>query len=167
MDSEREYIDYSVFLGMNAAAEPQRLRCKNFVASRRDSVILMTWDHVGRCDDIIWTFSREVQDLYYPFMDSLQSLRCLSREGYEDSTLRLATSDSRLQRLPVLHRLLVARALERGALVYTLDPTLLGAVDLPIRTPPEVRGEVAFPRELEALYQNALQLRVPLVFGGA
>jgi hypothetical protein len=137
MGSDIEYIDYTVFLGMNAASEPLRRSCKAFVADRLESEMVMTWDHVGRCDDIIWSYSRRLQDLYYPFMDGLHSQRCVRREGYEESSLRLALSDSRLQRLPVLQRLLVARALEQEAVIYTLDPALLREEGLPIRAPLE------------------------------
>jgi hypothetical protein len=162
MDSDLEYIDYTVFLGMNAASEPLRLSCKAFVAERLESEMLMTWDHVGRCDDIIWSYSRRLQDLYYPFMDGLHSQRCVRREGYEESSLRLALSDGRLQRLPVLQRLLAARALEQKAVIYTVDPLLLGAPELPVRRPPACTEERAFPDWLEGLYRQSLELRVPL-----
>ena len=162
MGSDIEYIDYTVFLGMNAASEPLRRRCKVFVGDRLESEMVMTWDHVGRCDDIIWSYSRRLQDLYYPFMDGLHSQRCVRREGYEESSLRLALSDSRLQRLPVLQRLLVARALEQKAVIYTLDPALLREEGLPIRAPLECAEEKAFPEWLEGLYQRSLELRVPL-----
>jgi hypothetical protein len=163
MGAEREYIDYTVFLGMNAAEEPVRLRCKALIASRLDGAVFMTWDHVGRCDDFIWQHSRALQDRYYPFMDALASHASLRREGYEDTTLLLATLDSRLQGLPILHRLLVARALERDSVVYTLDPGLLGHHALPVRPPPPCHTEAPFPGWLEPLYQGALELRIPLL----
>ena len=167
MGNDVEYIDYSVFLGMNARSEAIRRRCKGFLADRLEATVHMTWDHVGRCDDLIWGFSRELQDLYYPFMDALHSQRCLEREGYQDSTLRLATTDPRLQHLPVLPRLLVARALERQAVVYSVDPALLERAELPVRSPPARSHEPAFPEWLERLYQGALALRVPLFDQGA
>ena len=95
-------------------------------------------------------------------MDGLHSHHCMAREGYEDSTLRLAVKDARLQELPVVHRLLVARALERQARVYTLDPLLLQKSELPICAPPECEAEQPFPEWLEGLYQGSLNLRVPL-----
>jgi hypothetical protein len=164
MDNDLSYIDYSVFLGMNALAEPARLACKAFLADRFESRLWMTWDHVGRCDDIIWSYSRRLQDLYYPFMDVLHSQRCLQREGYQDSSLRLAVSDPRLQPLPVLHRLLVAQALERGAVVYTIDRALLDLAagsGLPIRAVPDCEREREFPSPMEQLYRASLELRVP------
>jgi hypothetical protein len=160
MDSEREYLDHTVFLGMHAALEPVRQRCKTLLAARLESTVFMTFDHVGRCDDVIWRYRRELQDQYYPFMDALHSLRCLAREGYEDSTLRLAASDGRVLGLPVVHRLLVARALERGAVVYTLAPGLLDRPDLPVRPPPACEHEAQFPPWLETLYRRSLALRI-------
>jgi uncharacterized protein DUF6190 len=157
-----EYIDHSVFLGMHAALAATRLRCKALLVARLRGTLLMTWEHVGHCDDIIWRHSRTLQDLYYPFMDALHSHRCLRREGYEDSTLRLATSDPRLLDLPVLQRLLAARALERQALVYTMDPVLLARPELPVQPPPACEREPEFPSWLEALYQSSLRLRIPL-----
>jgi hypothetical protein len=154
------YIDHTVFLGMHAVHEPTRLRCKALLVARLRSVLLMTWDHVGRCDDVIWTHIRALQDAYYPFMDALQSHRCLRREGYEDSTLRLAAADPHLQALPVLSRLLVARALEQRGVVYTLDPDLLARPELPVQAPPACAPEPAFPPWLEALYQSSLRLRL-------
>jgi len=159
----REYIDYTIFLGMNAAEEPVRLGCKALLAGRLESVVFMTWDHVGRCDDIIWQHSRALQDRYYPFMDALASHPCWRREGYEESTLALAGADSRLRGLPVLQRLLLARALEREAIVHTLDVGLLGRKDLPVRAPPPSSTEACFPDWLEPLYQDALPLRIRLL----
>ena len=175
MDSELAYLDYTVFLGMNAGEESVRLRCKAWFALRlersvarsrqptgpADGMLLMTWDHVGRCDDLIWRHSRELQDRYYPFMDALHSQPAWRREGYPESTLRLAAFDARLGELPVLQRMLVARALERQALVYTLDPDLLAQAHLPVRAPPEADREVAFPPWLETLYRRSLALRIP------
>ena len=93
-------------------------------------------------------------------MDSLHSQRCLRREGYEDSSLRLATSDSRLQRLPVLQRLLVARALERGAVVYTARSRSPARGGVAGPRAAGGAGERSFPRRLEGLYRN-----VPPSFG--
>lgn len=163
MPGSREYVDYTVFLGMNAVEEPVRRRCKALLAGRLESLVFMTWDHVGRCDDIIWQHSRSLQDRYYPFMDALASHASVRREGYEDSTLRLAAADARLQGLPVLHRLLLARALEREGVVYTLDVGLLGRKDLPVRAPPPAPDEASFPDWLEPLYQVALDLRIRLL----
>jgi hypothetical protein len=157
----REYLDHTVFLGMHAAAEPVRWRCKALVAARLGSTLFMTFDHVGRCDDAIWRHSRELQDRYYPFMDALHSLSCFQREGYEDATLRVAAADQRLLALPVLQRLLVARALERGAVVYSLAAELLDRPGLPVRPPPACASEVEFPRWLETLYRASLALRIP------
>ncbi len=166
MDNEREYVDYSVFLGMNAASDPLRLRCKAFVVERLKTTMWMSWEHIGRCDDVIWRYSRKLQDLYYPFMDGLHSHRCIQREGYEESTLRLALTEARLQGLPIFQRLLVARALERNGLVYSVDPALLGEADLPVRSPADGAVEAEFPEWLEALYRSSLQLRVPLFEAG-
>jgi len=156
----REYIDHTVFLGMNAAEPSLRVGCKALLVARLQRRLFMTWDHVGRCDDVIWSHDRELQDRYYPFMDALHSLPFLIREGYEDSTLRLASTDRRLASLPVFQRLLVARAIEREAVVYTADPTLAGRQDLPVRSPPRCDEEPAFPPPLEALYRNSLGLRL-------
>jgi hypothetical protein len=157
-----EYIDYTVFLGLNAVEEPVRLACKALVASRLPSAIHMTWDHVGRCDHTVWQHSRALQDRYYPFMDELASHAFLQREGYLDSTLRLAAFDERLRDVPVLHRLLVARALERQGTVFTLAPELAGRADLPVLRPPAALAEVEFPAWLEPLYQDSLALRIEL-----
>ena len=155
-----EYLDHRVFLGLNAADEVVRRRCKALLAARMKSVVFMTFDQVGRCDDIIWRFSRRLQDGYYPFMDALHSHRCLQRDGYEDSTLQVAADDPRLQGLPAGDRLLVARALERQGVVYTLDAGLLSRSDLPVRPPPACDAEVVFPAWLESLYQQGLELRI-------
>jgi hypothetical protein len=167
MGNDLEYVDYSVFLGMNAASDRVRLSCKAFVVERLKTTMWMSWDHIGRCDDVIWRYSRKLQDLYYPFMDGLHSHRCIQREGYEESTLRLALADPRLQRLPVFQRLLVARALERAAVVYSVDPAMLREEELPIRRPAAPGAEREFPEWLEALYRTSLQLRVPLFDEGA
>jgi hypothetical protein len=162
MAVERLYLDYTVFLGMNGAAEPVRQACKSLVAARLllQRPLFMTWEHVGRCDDVIWGYSRQLQDQYYPFMDALHSLPTWRREGYQESTLRRAAFDHQLQELPVFHRLLVAAALEHEGVIYTLDGGLLARGDLPVRTPPPVVREQAFPGDLEAPYRRSLELRI-------
>ena len=124
-----EYLEHRVFLGLNAANEQMRRRCKALLAGRMKSVVYMTFDQVGRCDDVIWRYSRRLQDPYYPFMDAVHSHRCLQRDGYEASTLHLAAHDPRLQGLPADERMLLARAIERQAVVYTLESRLLSRPD--------------------------------------
>jgi hypothetical protein len=165
MSAEPAYIDYTVFLGMNAAEPSVRLDCKGLLVARLEGRLFMTWDHVGRCDDIIWSHERALQDRYYPFMDVLHSRPFLTREGYQDSTLRLASADRRLASLPVLQRLLVARAIEQDAVLYTVDPVLAGRTDLPVRSPPRCERELAFPPPLEALYQDSLGLHLATLEG--
>jgi hypothetical protein len=165
-DLSPEYIDHTVFLGMNAAEPSVRFACKGLLVARLERRLFMTWDHVGRCDDIIWGHDRALQDRYYPFMDALHSRPFLMREGYQDSTLHLAGADRRLVSLPVLQRLLVARAIEQGAVIYTIDPILAGRSELPVRSPPGCAQELAFPPLLEALYQDSLGLRLASLGGG-
>ena len=122
----------------------------------------MTFDHVGRCDDVIWRYSRRLQDQYYPFMDALHSHRCLRRDGYEDSTLQAGGARSAgCSGLPGAQRLLLARALERQAVVYTLDPGLLARPELPVRAAAaQRRGRSSFPGGSRRCTARSLELRI-------
>ncbi len=85
------YLDYRVFLGMNAASELLQAEVQGSSwPTRLESEMVMTLDHVGRCDDVIWSYSRGCKTSTIRSWTRLHSHRCLRREGYEDSTLQPA-----------------------------------------------------------------------------
>lgn len=43
----------------------------------------MPLEEVGICDDLVWKMPRDIQDMYYPFMDNLHSMLDMSRLPYE------------------------------------------------------------------------------------
>src|SRR5689334_5110319 len=97
----KTFFDASVFLGMNCVDEEIRNICKNFFASQFKGVLATSLEQVGRCDDVIWSYSRELQDAYYPFMDQLHSLMTIRRQWFTRAELDRALSDERLEGLAV------------------------------------------------------------------
>lgn len=155
-----ELIDSSVFLGMHSVNEEIRISCKNYFIERLQTTIGMSLEHIGGCDNIIWLYPREVQDAYYPFMDTLHTIMNMNRLPYQENDIQLALTDSQLQPLPIYDRLLIALAKNRQQLVYTVNKQLLDKNYLPVRYP-EFESEKNFPKFLEDLYQTSLQLRIP------
>lgn len=160
MSEGSEFIDASLFMGMHSQDEATRIACKGFFVERLHSSVMMSLEHVGRCDDVVWHYGRTLQDLYYPFMDNLHTDMRIVRRGYEEKDLRLALSSPLLQELPMFERLLLAMVINREGTLYSVSRRLLGRKDLPVKAP-SANQEARFPGNLEQLYSVSLQFRVP------
>jgi Family of unknown function (DUF6190) len=162
MSSEpKTFFDASVFLGMNCVDEEIRNACKSFFASQFNGVLATSLEQVGRCDDVIWSYSRELQDAYYPFMDQLHSVMKICRQWFTRAELDRALSDARLEGLAIGDRLLLGKVIESGGNLYSVRPQLTCRDDLPVRKPANA-AELHFPDKLTDLYRTSLQLRIPL-----
>lgn len=158
--SPTELIDSSVFLGMHSVNEKIRISCKNYFVERLQTTIGMSLEHIGGCDNIIWLYPRELQDDYYPFMDTLHTIMKMNRLLYKENDIKVALADAQLQPLPIYDRLLIALAKNRKGVVYTVNKHLLAKNYLPICYP-KFKSEKNFPEFLEELYQTSLKLRIP------
>lgn len=157
---QAELIDSSLFLGMHSVNEEIRIACKNYFVERLQTKVGMSLEHIGGCDNIIWLYPRDLQDAYYPFMDTLHTVMKMSRLPYKEDNIKVALTDSQLQALPLYDRLLIALAKSRKEVVYTVNKHLLTKRDLPVYYP-QLSPEKNFPEGLEHLYQISLQLRIP------
>jgi uncharacterized protein DUF6190 len=157
------YADAALFLGMNSADESVRISCKAFFAARLDGRVVMSLEQVGRCDDVVWGFSRELQDAYYPFMDNLHTLMDIGRPAYDEADVRRGLDEELPKELPVHERLLLGMVLNRDGLLHSASPRLRDHGGLPVRPPAPVSGpEPSFPEPLEQLYRESLDLRIPV-----
>jgi hypothetical protein len=154
-------IDAAAFLGMHAVDDTTRGACKSFFARHLHDGVLMSLEHVGWCDDVIWGHPRVVQDAYYPFMDALHTEMDIRRVGYEEADIQAALGSTALQDLPIRERLLMGLVLRCGAMLHTAYPELAARRDLPV-VPVAPAGEQPFPEHLERLYQASLALRIPI-----
>lgn len=154
-----EFADAALFLGMNSADDQVRVACKSYFAARLTGRVTMSLEQVGRCDDLVWRFPREVQDAYYPFMDVLHTEMAIDRVGYDDADLRRALTEE--PELPMHERLLLAQVRNRGGRLHTASRRLLSGPERPATPPPDV-PELAFPEPLERLYRQSLVLRMPV-----
>jgi hypothetical protein len=153
------FVDASVFLGMHSADEASRRACKNFFVARFERRVAMSFEQIGLCDDFVWRHSRELQDLYYPFMDCLHSMMKFDRRPYVEADILYALNNMSLRRLSMPVRLSLAQASGAQGLLYSLHPELAERGELPVRRPPD-GAERNFPAELEARYRASLCLRV-------
>ena len=152
-------IDASVFMGMNARDDETRVACMSFMAQRFDEGVEMSWEQVGRCDDIVWAYERDVQDAYYPFMDVLHSTMSVTRRAYAAADLELALRGDGLAGLPLHEALAVAMAANADARLVTISPRLHDRPDLPVRRP-TASAVAEFPDPIAELYRRSLRLRV-------
>jgi hypothetical protein len=152
-------IDASVFMGMHARDETTRVACVSFMAERFEAGVAMSWEQVGRCDDIVWGYDRDVQDAYYPFMDVLHSTMPFTRRPYDVCDLELALRDRRLAGLPLHEALTVAMAANRDTCLVTLSARLHERCGLPVQRPCGAPG-MDFPAPVAGLYAASLRLRV-------
>ncbi|MDZ8186234.1 MAG: DUF6190 family protein [Nostoc sp. ChiSLP02] len=158
--AQTELIDSSLFLGMHSVDEETRIVCKNYFVERLETTISMSLEHVGGCDNIIWLYPRELQDAYYPFMDTLHTIMNIDRLPYQENDINRALTDSELQALPMYDKLLIGFAKNRKKTVYTVNKKLLNNDKLPVCNP-TTSEEKSFPDSLEKLYQISLLLRIP------
>lgn len=166
--SGEPFLDAALFMGMHSRDDEVRLGCKRFFTERfsghlSGERVLMSLEHVGRCDDLVWRYPRETQDEYYPFMDNLHTDMAIDRIGYDEQDLRLALEAKALTGLPLHERLLVAMAIRRDTVVVTASPRLSLRPDLPVRPVEPAKpadDEPVFPAPLERLYERSLALRV-------
>lgn len=170
-DSRDTFIDAALFLGMHSDDDALRIACKAFFVSHLDGRVVMSLEEVGRCDDVIWGYSRELQDLYYPFMDHLHTVMDISRQGYDQADVRLALSDTAVPaHVPFADRLLLGMVINRKGLLHTVGPRAAASgipvafEGAPVRIvagPPADLPEPSFPEPLERLYRASLALRLP------
>ncbi|MEU3751566.1 DUF6190 family protein [Streptomyces olivoreticuli] len=154
------YVDAALFLGMNSADEATRTACKSFFATRLHGRVVMSLEQVGRCDDLVWRFPRELQDAYYPFMDHLHTDMRIDRIGYTREDIGAGLGAPATAGLPVHEQLLAGMVLHREGVLRSVSPRLLARRELPVLAP-EPGPEVAFPEDLEKLYRASLALRIP------
>lgn len=152
-------IDASVFMGMHACDDATRVACASFMVERFQAGVAMSWEQVGRCDDIVWGYDRDVQDAYYPFMDVLHSTMAITRQPYDAGDVELALRDRSLAGLPLHEALAVAMASNRGEQLITISPRLHDRPGLAVGRPVAM-ATADFPEPLAGLYARSLRLRV-------
>ncbi|MFJ9433065.1 DUF6190 family protein [Streptomyces sp. NPDC101490] len=167
------FVDATLFMGMHSEDEAVRTGCKAFFAGRlaagEAGRVLMNWEQVGRCDDLVWGYGRRTQDEYYPFMDVLHTDLAVNRVPYDEDDVRRAFTSPGLGGLPAHERLLLAQVVGRGGVLHTASPRLAEAAGgLPVvpvaprasAAAPAPLVEPTFPAYLEDLYQRSLVLTV-------
>ncbi|MER5963141.1 DUF6190 family protein [Streptomyces sp. NPDC002057] len=166
------FIDATTFMGMHSKDDAVRVAAKAFFAGRLAAGdaggVVMSWEQVGRCDDLVWGYDRGVQDEYYPFMDVLHTDLAVERVGYGEDDVRRAFTSPELDGLPPHERLLLAQVIGRGGVLHTASPRLAGRAGLPVvplaplasADAPALGEEPSFPAYLEDLYQRSLVLTV-------
>lgn len=154
------FIDAALFLGMHSRCEAIRRACKNFVVLHLARPVFMSLEHVGWCDEVVWGYSRELQDLYYPFMDRLHTEMDIHRIPYEEQDLHRALKAPILKGLELFDRLLLAQILNQNGLLYTVNPCLLTTPGLPVVGVGGATQELPFPETLDKSYEVSLALRI-------
>lgn len=157
------YVDASLFMGMHSIDDSVRAACTSFFAEHLTSPLVMTYEEVGRCDDVVWSFSREEQDAYYPFMDVLHSLLPVRRRPYTtDDFTALTRLPSRTAGLTSRERMLLAAVTATGGRLVTVNPRLvpLAADGFPVAKPDPATGPGRFTEQLTELYATSLALKV-------
>lgn len=155
-------IDASWFMGMHHRQPQLRARSLAFFTEHYQRQARMSFSQIGICDAIIWKKPRELQDLYYPFMDVLHSQMRIQRAGYSDAVVLRAASSEELARLPTEKRLLAAQVLECQAPFYTHDRDFLQcpALEPWLATPNGTPAPGRFPEGLQRLYEASLALSI-------
>jgi predicted nucleic acid-binding protein len=151
------FIDATVFLAMHSADESIRIAAKNFFVEHFDKPLSMTLEDVGKCDDVIWQYGREEQDLYYPFMDRLHTVMNIQRVPYTLEAIEWMRADDQLS---VQQRLLLSMAAQKKANVVTADSHFAQYGGRSVELLAAATTEKQFSKELERCYQESLALQL-------
>jgi hypothetical protein len=162
-----KFVDATIFMGMQSVDRSLRIACKNYFVDRYYQTIAMSDEQAGKCDRIVWQYPREVQDIYYPFMDRLRTDMKIQGLPYESEDVAIALHDKRLDGLTTSQKLTLGMTIARKGKLYTIDKVLLELNKsltpddrLPIFQP-EISEEKNFPDEiLEECYQQSLSLKI-------
>lgn len=156
-----EYVDASVFLGIHNIDDKIRIACKNYFVQKlkNNETIGMSFEQMGKCTDIIWHCSELEQGKYYPFMDKLNTELKIRQSSYNEKDIQMSETNHILKDLRIIDRLKIGMVINRGGVIYTVNPYLLTRKGLPIKTP-EYGKELSFPTDLEKLYQTSLKVRI-------
>jgi Family of unknown function (DUF6190) len=149
------FVDATVFLGMHHRNAVLRSLSVAFFVRLFHRRVSMNYEQVGICDAVIWKQRREVQDLYYPFMDRLHSEMTIVRNGYTWADLERAVCLPELRTLSPEQALLVAQVLHADGRLASHDPTLhaLGCLEDRHWSFELGDGAAVFPGELQPLYE--------------
>lgn len=160
--SDSVFVDASLFMSMHSTDDEVRVACKNFFVANLASNLMMSLEQVGLCDDIVWGFTREIQDAYYPFMDNLHTDLKIDRVGYNQADIEVAVDPRQFAGLDLRigDRLLLSMVHNRSGVLSSVNPRIAMAGGLPIQVPQGRAAEMRFPDRLEQLYQCSLALRV-------
>jgi hypothetical protein len=155
----KEFIDASVFMGLHSRDEQIRIVCKNFFIERMNKKLFMSFEHVGKCDDMVWQFDRRTQDAYYPFMDRLHTVMDIQRMPYDMEDINMYCNDFATSTLSTLQKLTCSMVLAKKGVLYTLDKELLDLKHDSFQELESVTKEAIFPGDLEEWYQKSLVLQ--------
>ncbi|SCD96448.1 DUF6190 family protein [Streptomyces sp. DvalAA-19] len=164
-----DFIDATLFMAMHAKDDTLRAAAKSFFVERLAAGaagrVVMSWEQVGRCDDLVWGYGRAEQDDYYPFMDVLHTDLAIDRIGYGEADARRAFTAPEWAGLPAHERLLLAQVVGHGGTLHTASSRLARLTGPSVATvvataAPGPVEEPTFPAPLERLYQRSLVLRV-------
>ncbi|MBM3911059.1 MAG: hypothetical protein FJ356_05365 [Thaumarchaeota archaeon] len=151
----KEFIDATIFMGMHSSDEKVRIACKNFFIERMKKTVFMSLENVGKCDDVVWQFDRETQDVYYPFMDRLHTVMDIQRIPYDEKTLQTRKTVSELNPFQQL-----TLTQSQNGKLFTFDKALLNLKISNAVSPETPDEEKEFPDDLEKFYQESLKLSV-------
>ncbi|MEM6268111.1 MAG: DUF6190 family protein [Bacteroidota bacterium] len=98
-------IDAELFLKLHAKEEGLRKVAKQFFAAHWKHPLIISYDEIGRIDDVIWNLSADDQAVYFQFMDHFFSNSCCKRvasHGFPISKLPDTISQPAIQFPPEL-----------------------------------------------------------------
>ncbi|MHC8305811.1 DUF6190 family protein [Pseudomonas sp. PB3P13] len=155
-------IDATVFMGMHHADQGIREQSLGFFNAFYSRRVLMSFGQIGICDAIIWKKSRQLQDVYYPFMDVLHTDMNIQRRGYCNKVLKRACLESDWAHLSVEKRLLAAQVVEHQHPFFTHDSALreLDTLKPFLQTFPSSKTGSVFPESLQSLYEQSCAMSI-------
>jgi len=161
MDNKNIFIDASAFMCMHCNDKKIANHTVGFFSNKFDHTLYMSLEQVGICDDIVWSYSRDIQDAYYPFMDRLHSEMNVIRTSYTRDDVQLALADPTLEGIRFCHALVLAQVINHHGHLYTGNSLLLNNPKLNSIVSPVHEAEPStFNEVMQDFYERSSVLTV-------
>ena len=125
MKNKNLFIDTSAFMCMHCSDKTKAKQAVGFFSNKFNDTLHMSLEQVGMCDDVVWSYARDVQNAYYPFMDRLHSEMNIVRIPYTRADVEFALTDPTFEGVRLFHALVLAQVVNHQGHLYTANSFLL------------------------------------------
>lgn len=161
MENKSIFIDASAFMCMHCSDTEKSNQAAGFFSRNFNDTLYISLEQVGMCDDIVWSYSHDIQSAYYPFMDRLHSEMNIIRVPYSRDDAKLALTNSAFGGLHFPLSLVLAQVTNHQGHLYTANDPLLNNPRLSSIVSPVCEvGSSTFDEVMQTFYERSSVLTI-------